>query len=246
MIKLSDLANQLKQEILEDARKASQFFKRLSLFNTLLTLALSASFLYFVIFSLRSFKTQEISLGKQETNLELLMKNIQVINEPVILLKIIQEKSPTLLAEEQCRIADAWIQICNSRNIPLWVACGLTTVESGFNPNIKDSEAGAVGWFQVMPSNARAYMNFMFGGYSKERLKTPYINAICGLNILADYRDSALETYKCSQDEAMIIALRCYNTGRNIENGFPNRVMNASIVFKDRFETPLQELKAIK
>ena len=242
MIKLTELAEALKEEIREDIRKSGRFFKHLSLFHTLLILLLFCGSLWF----LKIITKQNITLNQQANNLELLMKNVQVMNEPAVLLKIIQEKAPTLPAETQCRIADTWFRVCSSRNIPLWIACGVAEVESGFNPNIKDSGAGAVGWLQVMPRYSKPYMNLMLGGYAKDKLKDPITNSICGLNILADCRDESLELGFDPQ-KAMELGLGHYNCGNVIiNNGYASKVFSAASKYKDRFETSLKELHTLE
>lgn len=238
MTKLNELAEAFKRDIQEDIHKAGRFFKNLSLFNTLVLLVLLSSAVWFFRITVK----QNATLNQQATSLELLMKNVQVMNEPAILLRIIQEKAPTLPAETQCQIADTWFRICSSRNIPLWIACGVADVESTFNPNVKDSGAGATGWFQVMPRYARPYMNLMLGGYSREHLRDPLTNSICGLNILADFRDESLELGYDAQ-KAMELGLGHYNCGNVIiNNGYANKVFSASAKYKERFETSLKEL----
>jgi len=94
-----------------------------------------------------------------------------------------------------------------------------------------------------MTGSAKPYMNFVFGGYSRERLKDPIINSICGLNILADYRDSALEL-GLTETKALEIGLGHYNCGNVIiANGYANKVLKASEKYKERFETSLKELR---
>lgn len=241
MSKLKELAEAFKQDIQEDIRRSGRFFKQLSVFHTLLIILLFlGSFWLFKIIT-----KQGVTLNQQANNLELLMKNVQVMNEPAVLLKIVQEKTPNLPAETQCRIADTWFRICSSRNIPLWVACGVAEVESGFKADIGESSAGAVGWFQVMPRYARPYMNLMLGGYAKDKLKDPVTNSICGLNILADFRDESLDLGFDPQ-KAMELGLGHYNCGNVIiNNGYASKVFRAADKYKNRFETSLKELHTL-
>lgn len=237
MSKLNDLAEALKKDIQEDIKKSSRFFKSLSVFHTLLILLLICGSAWFF----KIITKQGVTLNQQATNLELLMKNVQVMNEPAVLLKIIQEKAPNLPAETQCRAADAWFRICSARNIPIWIACGIVETESRFIPDI-ENPSGATGWFQVMPRYARPYMNLMLGGYAKEKLKDPVTNSICGLNIIADFRDAELELGNDPQ-KAMELGLGHYNCGNVIiQNGYASRVFAAASRYKERFETPLKEL----
>lgn len=237
------LTETMKEDLREDAAKATKFFKSLSVVNTLFLIILAGCAAWFSVKVLRELSSHSTTMVKQESNIELLMKNVQVMNEPAVLLKIIREKAPNMPAETQARAVDAIFRTCAARNIPLPVACGLAETESSFNPNIQDSSAGAVSWFQVMISSAKPYMNFLMGGYSLVRLREPVTNAICGINILGDLRDAELEIGR-SPEQAMRIALGHYNCGNIIlKNGFPETVLANAKIYQERFETSMKELR---
>lgn len=235
--------DELNQDIQNDIKKAKNYFKSISAIHALILISAICGGCWFGIKIIRTLNFHTTTIVKQESNIEVLMKNVQVMNEPAVLLKIIRESAPDLPAESQARSADAIFRTCSARNIPVYLACGLSSVESQINPFTNDSSVGAVGWFQVMPSSARPYMNFIFGGYSRERLKDPVTNAICGLNILADLRDSALER-GLNEEQAIINALGHYNCGNEIQNnGFAKNVLSKAKYYQSRFETSMKELK---
>lgn len=237
------LLEDLNEDIQKDIKKAKNYFKSISAIHALILIAAICGGCWFGIKVLRTLNFHTNTIVSQESNIELLLKNVQVMNEPAVLLKIIRECAPSLPAESQARSADAIFRTCSARGIPVHLACGLSAIESQMNPYTNDSSVGAVGWFQVMPSSARPYMNFNFGGYSKERLKDPVTNAICGLNIFADLRDAALER-GLSEEQAIINALGHYNCGNEIQNnGFAKDVLSKAKYYKSRFETSMKELR---
>lgn len=239
MTVMERIRNSIKKDLQEDIHKASRFFKNLSVLNTLFLVISISVGTYFGARILRLFKTQVQVQVQQGSDLEVLMRNVQVMNEPAILLKIIREKAPKLPAETQARATDTIFRVCTSRNIPMWLACGLAEVESGMDPFTKDSSTGAKGWYQVMPSTARPFMDTMSGGgYSPEKAREPITNAICGLNYFANLRDEALEM-GMSQEKATNYALFHYGPGTE---SYPGLVLKAAAVFKARFETPMKEL----
>lgn len=240
---VKDILEAFKNDVQKDVAKGLSFFKHLSLAHSIFLILAICGGLWFGVFATRKLSSHTVILNKQEGNIELLLKNMQVMNEPAVLLKIIREKAPGLPAETQARAADAIFRVCAARRIEIWLACGLAEVESGFNPQVKDSDAGAVGWFQVMTGSARDLMNFTMGGYSKERLREPITNSICGLNIFANYRDAELERGK-SMEEATRIGLGHYNCGNEIlNNGFAQKVFSHTKIYQGRFETSMKELK---
>lgn len=240
---MSKIFEELSQDIQNDVKKAKNWFKGISAIHALILISAICGGCWFGVKIIRTLNFHTTTIVKQESNIEVLMKNIQVMNEPAVILKIIRESAPGLPAESQARAADAIFRTCSARNIPVHLACGLAHIESQINPFTNDSSAGAVGWFQVMPSSARPYMNFSFGGYSHDRLKDPITNAICGLNILADYRDAALER-GLDDERAIINALGHYNCGNEIQNnGFAKDVLSKAKYYQSRFETSMKELK---
>jgi soluble lytic murein transglycosylase-like protein len=240
---LDTFQQDVRKEIGNEIKTASVFFKRMSLAQTFFLVCTIGVGVWFATKVIHTLHDYSGVMNKQGSNIELLMKNIQVMNEPAVLLKIIREKAPTLPAETQCRATDAIFRTCEARNIPLPLACAIAEVESRFNPAIKDSPTGAVGWFQTMPAYARSYMNFFFGGYSREHLREPVTNAIVGLNEFADLRDAAKEL---GLDDLAAIkdALGHYNWGNTIgSSAYAIDVLNRAKVFADRFETSLKELR---
>jgi soluble lytic murein transglycosylase-like protein len=239
---LENIKNSIKKDVLADIQKASTFFRGLSIVNTLFYLVAIFAGAHYGLKLIRNTNTNTKTLVEHESDIRLLLKNIEVMNEPAVLLKIVREKAPTLPAEAQCRAANTIYQVCSARGVEVSLACALAEVESGFNPTIHDSGVGAVGWFQVMPSSAMPYMDLQMGGYSREKLRDPITNAICGINIFANLVREALESGN-SPDKAIELALGHYNCGPVISsNGYAEKVLRKREIYRERFETSLKEL----
>ena len=90
------------------------------------------------------------------------------------------------LSDEQAAYALKVAQKAEEMGIPKTLALGIAMNESGFNPKVPDSKAGAIGLMQVMPATAKRFGVTARPGQSVERqLRDPETNIRAGTRYLA-------------------------------------------------------------
>jgi soluble lytic murein transglycosylase-like protein len=87
------------------------------------------------------------------------------------------------LSDEQAAYALKVAQKAEEMGIPKTLALGIVMNESGFNPKVPDSKAGAIGLMQVMPATGKSL------GYSVDQLRNEDANIEAGLKALKENLD---------------------------------------------------------
>jgi soluble lytic murein transglycosylase-like protein len=89
----------------------------------------------------------------------------------------VREGAPLSITPAHAPMADLVIAAARRYGVPVSLAYGVASVESGFNPNSR-SHSGALGLMQIMPNTARG-----LGCHGS--LMNPATNADCGARYLA-------------------------------------------------------------
>lgn len=85
-------------------------------------------------------------------------------------------------------IANAVVEKSKEKDIPVGKVLGIMKKESEFAIRA-NSEAGAAGLMQILPSTWDMYVKKLKLGVSKQAMYDPYVNIIVAMEILADLRD---------------------------------------------------------
>jgi soluble lytic murein transglycosylase-like protein len=168
---------------------------------------------------------------------EMLLSNLRVINEQTIVREIVEDKiKDSLSSEVKSRLAFEIYSSARRRNIPIHIVLGVIEKESAWQSKIRNN-SGASGLFQVMPGTAIRYFRAKGDTFTLDKLLDPIINTNIGVDILGDYYDAAVITGRSNTGD-FTAALKDYNGGGQ---DFPRQVMEKSVVFKKRLDTPLQK-----
>jgi len=112
---------------------------------------------------------------------------------PGRLLKVVDEKmGDKAPVEVKVDVTNTILMMCSAKGIPVYIACGLIEVESGWNPKAISS-CGAKGLTQVMASTAKPYLRVERKSTNSDELYNPVTSVIVGLSYLADLQAQYVE-----------------------------------------------------
>lgn len=180
-----------------------------------------------------------ISNSAQLTHeVQVLNTNFLIQNQQTTLLKIIDRNlrdsnaSPLGSApmEEKVKLSQILYQMSTLKQIPLSLLCGIAEVESSWNTRAV-SNLGCKGLLQVNPTYARPYLREKGINYGPDIWFDPVVNAVCGISMLADFQDDAIEKGLAKNDWSF--AIRSYfwgpsSRGNILDMNYSIKVINAS------------------
>lgn len=169
---------------------------------------------------------------------QLLNTNFLIQNQQTTLLKIIdknlRDSNTTPLGsapmEEKVKLSQIFYQMSTLKQVPLSLLCGIAEVESSWNTHAV-SNMGCKGILQVNPTYARPYLREKGINYGPDIWFDPVVNALCGISMLADYQDDAIEKGLAKND--WTFSTRSYfwgpsSRGNVLDMNYSIKVINAS------------------
>ena len=237
---LEDLPHDLYRHILElikmTQRPLTWMHSSLALFNIIILVGgVSVGAYYY-----RKTITHSQEMAHQ---LELLNTHYLIQNQQTTLLKIIdsnlrdskEEKLGSAPIEEKVKLAQIFYEMSILEKVPLSLLCGIAEVESGWNTHAI-SDAGCKGILQVNPIYAKAYLREKGINYSPDIWFDPVVNSICGISMLSDFQDDAIEKGLAKED--WTFATRSYFWGPSarsnvLDMNYSLKVINASKKYKE-------------
>ena len=152
-------------------------------------------------------------------------------SQEVTLLKVIDERVKAPM-ETKVLMSRTILTLSGLKRIPVDLICGIIEVESAWKTDAVSS-AGAVGIMQVMPSTGKAYLRAERIDPTKQALLDPVNNIICGIGVLADYHDQAVD-FKHDKPNEFGVSLAMYNQGPRASKATPysKEVLEAAKKYK--------------
>lgn len=133
-------------------------------------------------------------------------------NQEAVLLGLIDEKVKAPM-ETKVAMTRTILSMASLKRIPVSIICGVIEVETGktWKTDLV-SPVGAVGFMQIMPATGKPYLRAERIDPTSVALLDPINNIICGISVLADYRDQSWEL-KREKEGQYGVALAMYNMG---------------------------------
>ena len=185
------------------------------------------------------------AINKQNEKEALVLLALQKQGLSGKLLKVVDEKLGSKVSPEiKVDVCNTILMMCNAKNIPVSIACGLIEVESQWNIKAVSS-CGARGLTQVMPAYAKPYLRLERKSDNANELLNPTTSIIVGLSMLADLQAQYVEM---GVPDTMTLALHSFYWGRsntltllgkrdirvNVPNmAYPLRVYSAAKYYKE-------------
>lgn len=133
------------------------------------------------------------SIRTQNDKQALILVAMEKQGLPGRLLKVVDEKmGDKAPVEVKVDVTNTILMMCSAKGIPVYIACGLIEVESGWNPKAISS-CGAKGLTQVMASTAKPYLRVERKSTNSDELYNPVTSVIVGLSYLADLQAQYVE-----------------------------------------------------
>ena len=131
---------------------------------------------------------------------------------PGKLLKVVDEKlGPSIPSETKVEVCNTLLMMCNAKDIPLSIACGLIEVESNWNVKAL-SNVGAKGLMQIMPATAKPYLRVERKTTNSDELYNPVTAIIVGLSYFSDLQAQYVEL-GITGENVNLLALHSYYWG---------------------------------
>ena len=152
------------------------------------------------------------AIKTQDAKQALVLIAIEKQGIPGKLLKVVDEKlGPTIPSETKVEVCNTILMMCNAKNIPINLVCGLIEVESGWNTTLT-SNVGAKGLLQVMPATAKPYLRAERKTTNSDELYNPVTAIIVGVSYFSDLQAQYVELGK--SEMALELGLHSYFWGQ--------------------------------
>ena len=154
-------------------------------------------------------------------------------NQEAVLLNLIDEKVQAPM-EIKVAMTRTIISMASVKRIPVSLICGVIDVETGrtWKTDLV-SPSGAIGFMQIMPATGRPYLRAERIDPTSVALLDPVNNIICGISVLADYRDQSWELKK-EKEGNYGVTLAMYNMGPRATEptSYSNAVLAAAKIYE--------------